>query len=62
MEQETCCAKLGAPGERNGMEVCGKPVEYREFDILSEDWWEISGWYHIEPGQDHHAVPASYAR
>lgn len=59
MKQDTCCAKLGKPDERNGMRVCGKPVEYLVDDRTGG---QLSGWYHHERGQDHPAVPASYAR
>lgn len=54
MKQETCCVKVGPDSM-----PCAEPVEYLTAEQTGS---QISGWYHHDRGQDHHAVPASYVR
>ena len=60
VQPDTCAAKRRWTKER-GLILCGEPVEYREHGD-SDDWWVISGWYHVTPGPTHHAVPSRYVR
>jgi len=51
---QRCCVKVSPDNM-----PCGEPVEYRTAAPCDPGF--LSGWYHVAP-QDHHAVPASYAR
>jgi hypothetical protein len=57
-ETGACIAKIGEPDEREGMKVCGVPVEYRAESLTVKH----AGWYHVGPSHyDHRAVPKSWA-
>lgn len=51
---QTCCVKVG-PGNM----PCGQLVEYLEAGKI---YPIFTGWHHVEPISDHHAVPASLIR
>lgn len=62
MFRERCAAKVGEPYK---MRECGAPVEYvviHDPVYRGEAMATSTGWYHADPGHDHHAVPESWVR
>lgn len=61
-EQETCVAKVGEPFR---MTECRAPVEYVAIHdpiYRGGAMATSTGWYHLDPGYGHHAVPESWVR
>jgi hypothetical protein len=61
-EQETCIAKVG---EEFKMTECGAPVEYvviHDLIYRGAVMATSTGWYHLDQGHGHHAVPESWVR
>lgn len=61
-DQERCAAKIGEPFR---MTECRAPVEY--VPIHAPVYGGLAtatgtGWYHLDAGHDHHAVPESWVR
>lgn len=56
MNLQTCIKQIGP--ERK---PCGDQAEYLSAqDAQAKQRGPYSGWYHVNPGHDHHAVPKSW--
>jgi hypothetical protein len=60
--RERCIAKVGEPFR---MRECHAPVEYvaiHDMVYRGTAMATSTGWYHLDSGHDHHAVPESWVK